>query len=927
MMKRIALLALYLLLYSIYAYSQDCKYSAVNPALFLYNTDDVYIKPLYKYNKGKNLIKPNPTVYPWESYLENGMPNVIMDNDNNLSIYISSWVVYSSTPPSKMGVMVYTNNTGNVETWTRPNAGLYWYNPGGTTADAKISSEYKSGYKSTNIVAVDIESFGIYDDNEVTQKPIKLIYLPQRESGNKIIAGYEMDKTFDSQGVLQGFSSMKRDRISSQKKYTFKFINGDTHMNYLKQDGKYYFVSRLNAKRSALKPGESVPFSPDPRKRYRRETITEIGSQLTSKNVDFNIALDMSTSQWEPYSMQPVRLPGFDKDIWWGLVTMFGTDGDAEVQHKQRTELAISNDGINWRYLKPGVPFLDNGTDPLSDDYGCINIGKPVLNTRLSENPLDVFYFYAASNIRHVAGRNPGISLAMGKNGKMAGLKAEQTAKTFYSMEPKSYSYLSPSNLPKFSIYEAFKVGSSFYPYILADVTEDPRGKILTQLNSYAAVLMYAYDSTKDHGLGTYIGGSLGSSVQGTSVVNDDYAAVGFVSGGIDGNSKQLLLLYLKNYSNKHPKEIVSVKSFPEFPVVLQGLVKNAVLYGIMFKKGAQADNPPLDLTSASSFKGGDLWSYRPVTPSSPCYTMDLKNEKKLPNQKLPSENEMGSIALKVKPRASSHIQTVMRMYGDDNNDMAIYLNPSGSFQYLLRKDGLSFANMTISPPSGKSFADKEVVITLEAVKNADRKYGKAKPEESAVLRVSCPDIGFDSFAQQEVLWNWKHGAGSITPSDSANARAFAYLSFSAFIPGMDKISIGGRNSNCDDPFTGSIYNVELTKKLPAGSSDFYNNDQSTRSLELTDLDEEVTDDINTKFYPNPCNEELHIKLPLIGAQYIKGVVYNTSGKMIMNERLLVNGDSEVCIKTSPIPDGIYIIHLYSENSAWQCKRKVIVQH
>ena len=68
----------------------------------------------------------------------------------------------------------------------------------------------------------------------------------------------------------------------------------------------------------------------------------------------------MSTLRWEPYSMQPVRLPDFEKDIWWGLVTMFGTEGDVEVQHKQRTELAISNDGINWKYLKPGIPFLDN---------------------------------------------------------------------------------------------------------------------------------------------------------------------------------------------------------------------------------------------------------------------------------------------------------------------------------------------------------------------------------------------------------------------------------------------------------------------------------------------------------------------------------------------------------------------------------------
>ena len=66
-------------------------------------------------------------------------------------------------------------------------------------------------------------------------------------------------------------------------------------MNYFKHNGKYYFVSRLNGKRSALKQGETLPLRPDARKRYRRETVTEIGSQLVSKNVDFTIALDMST--------------------------------------------------------------------------------------------------------------------------------------------------------------------------------------------------------------------------------------------------------------------------------------------------------------------------------------------------------------------------------------------------------------------------------------------------------------------------------------------------------------------------------------------------------------------------------------------------------------------------------------------------------
>lgn len=912
-MNRFTLLILYLyggLFVPVYSQNEQ-KYSAVNPALFLYTVDDVYIKPLEKYDNGKNIIKPNPATYPWEARLENGMPNVIRDQNGNLSIYISSFISFAAKPPSKVGALVYTNNTTNIKNWQRPDAGLYWYNPSGTTADEKISSVFRSGYQATNIVAVDIESLGIYDDYEITNKPIKLIYLPQRESGNKMIAGYEMDKTFTDKGVLSGFSTMKNDRVSNQKKFIFKFINGDTHMNYLKQNGKYYFVSRLNAKRSALKAGETLPLKPDNRKRYRRETITEVGSQLVSKDVDFNIALDMSTTQWEPYSMQPVRLPGFENDIWWGLVTMFGTEGDEQVQHKQRTELAISNDGVNWRYLKPGTPFLDNGTDPQSDDYGCINIAKPILNTRFSSNPIDVYYFYAASNMRHVAGRNPGISLALGKYGKMAGLKADQTPKKFYSMEPTNHA-ITVDDMPKFSFYNAFREGGDFFPYILADVTDDPRGKTLNQLNSYAAILIYAFDPNRDHGKGKLLGGTLGSSVQGSRTISDNYEAVGFTSSGMDGNSKEMLLAYLKSYSELHPQEIVSIKNFPEIPVVFEATMKNSVLYGIKFKKGNQAEEASVDLTAASSFTGGNLWSFNPPTPSSPCHTENFGDVERLPNQKLPIEKEIGSIALKVMPKSSTNLQTVMRMSGDDDNNMSIYYNSSGSFQYVLEKDGLFFASMIVQPPAGKTFVNKEVILTFESVKNDSRKYGKAMKEESAVFRVSCPAINFDKVVQQDIIFNWKHPAGSVTAADSANARAFAYLGFSAFIAGMDKISVGGKNSNCDDPFSGSIYQVEVAEKLPSGSSDFWNN-TTTRSAQafVADIDTNEMGSTYVSVYPNPIKKNgiLHLEVGAEQIQYARIELIDFSGRILKDMDVSIQeGKNNFDIDVQGIVPGSYLL-------------------
>lgn len=99
-----------------------------------------------------------------------------------------------------------------------------------------------------------------------------------------------------------------------------------------------------------------------------------------------------------------------------------------------------------------------------------------------SEHPLlhkSVGYllFYAASNIRHVKGRNPGISLAIGKYGKMAGLKAENTPKNFYSMEAATYP-ISVDDMPKFSMYNAFREGSSFSLIFLPMLLMIPGGSL-----------------------------------------------------------------------------------------------------------------------------------------------------------------------------------------------------------------------------------------------------------------------------------------------------------------------------------------------------------------------------------------------------------------------------------------------------------------
>lgn len=908
------LLILFLVSITSLLYAQDRHFSAVNPALFSYTTDDVFINPPQKYNNGVHLMSPDPQHFPWEERLENGMPNVLVDANGNVSVYFSSFIVFSPTPPSKVGVMVFTNTTPNFTSWIRPNVGLYWYNANGKTADEKISATYKSDYQNTNLVAVDIESLGIYDDGSAS-KPMKLIYMPQREFQYKYLGAYEMERNFTSEGVLSGFAELKNDRLQKQKVFTFRNINADTHMNWMKHNGKFFFTSRVNSRRSALKPGETPPFTTDPRKRFRRSTITEVGEQIVSKKLDFNVVLDYSTKQWEPYGMQPFRLPGFEKDVWLGLVTMYGVEGYSEIEKKQRTELAISNNGKDWYYLKPGTPFLNNGTDSQADDFGCINIATPVYNTKLhgERNPNDPFFFYASSRIRHEEGRNPGISLAMAKYGKLAGLQST-SEKVFYSMSPLTTPGLAASDMPQFSVKNAFAVNAKFYPFILGDITDDPTGKMLTQLNSYVSVRMFTYNPADSHGLGYCLGGTLGSSKPGTHTVSDDYMAIGFVSAGIDGTTKEGILKYLKAYSDLEPSKIISFKDFQEIPVVFETRIKNATFYGVKFT-GADDETVSMDLEKANEYKPLGIWNFKPSTPTLvDCHIEDFSGNERIPNQVIPTQMESGSIAIKVNPKSASYDQTIFKMFGDDDNYISMDYLTNGGFRYHLVKEGTDYLNMQIAPPSGKSFQGKDVVLTIEAVKQGDRKYDKTYNEETTIMRVNCQSLNFEKVLTQEIIWNFRRDMP--TPVDSCYARGYAYLPFSAFVSNMNKLVVGGGSESCGNKFTGSIYQVEIAEKLPSGSSDFWNN-AVAKSIQITDTNtyREKVNYVNV--YPNPLrkNQMLQLKAYVEQEQNAYIRLIDFSGRILKTFNTdICSGENNLNLDIQGIDSGSYILVIESND-------------
>ncbi len=798
------------------------NFSAVNPGLFLYNTQDVHIHPPTKHNNGKNIITPTPATYPWEKNLGNGMPNVIVDNGGHLSMYVSCFLIPSPVPWSKVGVMAYTNTSTDPAVWTRPDAGLYWYNAQDSVVETRLSPVYQPGYQTTNVVAVDIESLGIYEDTDQgAEKPFKLVYLPQREKFNQLIAGYEMSRDFTQSGILSGFTQMKQDRKTRQIEFGYDFINGDTHMGYLKQNGNYFLFSRINAKRSTLRPGETLPFPPpaDPRDRYRRETVTNIGKTLSSGHYDFDVALDRSSNGWEPYSLQPFRFPEFRSDIWWGIATMFGSTALPDVSSRQRTELAISNDGLHWQWLRPGIPFLDNGDDPQSDDHGCINMGKPILAGKYSSSPEDLLYYYVASKQRHVGGRVAGVSLAIGKYGKWAGLSSGATEKQFVSpVLPSGTKYLTA----KISLYEALRHNAIYTPGILADVTEDPRGKRISELNSYAKVSIFAYDKdesgTADF---TLLAGSMGSSQQGTGNISDEYESVGTVDG-TDLHTKSLLFDYMKKRADK-TRHIISLKDdMQAVPVIFDARVKNATFYGIRFKSGSGNQSDILSTEEVSSYRGKRYWDYRPSTPTMPCHTEYFDIGEHIPNEFNPTTTPKGTIAVKMTPlTATSRWQTILRIHGNYDNNIGLYYMPDGSVFYQMMTHGTEFASMKIYPPEGNTFLGKEIIVTVEALNANERKYATETKEDATVLRVSCPALQFEKTVQQDILWRWKRDVP--TEADKANARCFAYAQFSAFVSDLNKVTVGAADEDCNLRFYGSIDQVEIAETLPStAGNDFW---------------------------------------------------------------------------------------------------------
>lgn len=948
------------------------RFSAVNPTLFLYSTDDVYINVPTKHNNGAHLVAQNKTSYLWEDAWDNGYPNVFVTPTGNVAAYLS---IFTFLDPAKKNSQVgveflKTNNAlGN---WARPGLGILHYDPSASAAD-RVNTNGQG--ENTNLVVKKIETVGITDDNG----ELKMVYRPHGKDAQgapifngRTYHGYKTSKSFDANEAFSfftGTSPFNSNYTQLQNNIDAAFISGDSHSKVYSTgtdiDTKNYFTTRLRPVAETAVPGyqpnSNHPTSPtiaDERKQWRRSYAVEIDPNFGNSKHELIPLLDPQANGAEPYSLQPYRLNGFEGDIYWGLVTMYDNDckfncwpntngswpsPSARKWDTQWTELAISTDGKNWKYLKPGTPFIPNGDQQgktNADDQYTVNVALPVSGTQFHDAnyPEEQYYFYVSSKEKHKASnRKGGISLAKGDYGKMAGLISSSGEKTFQSMNPMNPALYPTTpqlnDLPKISLVELVNMdfNSSIVPFgILSDVDDYIPGTAnLSNLPSdYVRVDIYTAEIVPgSNGKGSLLIGAFGNNAGG-SVHSKTYESVPYGVSYTRGannyqttsNSKQLIFNHLYKIANTSgTPQVVKLSDYTEVPVILEAKVKAATFYG--FQLG---DNGfPLSTDEASDFNPQNpVYSFQPTNTtfggSNRCSEMTQPQSiaTPLPNQVAVTDLHQGSIAIKVRPSQANPTaeQFIFGLWGDDNNHIAITYGTDGKYHYRVKKDGLNFVSLSIAPGdvSVSSFQNQTATITIETANISKYpNYQSGTPGPPTIPRSILPNF------RVKVGSHSKIDVPSITfqntvPKDSADARIKKYDLFASFLPTLNKVVIGyNGNGSCSGGFQGNIYGIEVSSELPT-NGDFYDSDlESLLIMEDTpntfvSNPKVVSDELTV--YPNPASEYINVSFSIPESQVVQLTLLDMNGKVVSRlwNRNMDAGIYNFSFQANMIPPGLY---------------------
>lgn len=331
---------------------------------------------------------------PWESFIENGYPNVFFDPlVNKYRCYYTSYLYDDeealASQTYKQQVMengkritgiLYAESENGYD-WHKPDLGIVRY----------------QGSCDNNIIAVNTHGAGILLD----------IADPDPSRRYKMISR-------NDQGPLNIFVSFSSDGLHFGEWITVidnRACPGDTH-NFVIRDlvsGKYVLYTRM--------------FS------HELRTVARFVSDDFIHWTDAREVFRGLNTDDQVYSMPVFCQSGY----YWGLAHMFHF-GDQSKSHYDHVdvELTFSTDGIHWQRVAPGIPFISNGIHE-SYDSGCCYTSVPVTDG------MEYRFYYMGGDGTHYSFRKTGLCLGTVQKNKLVGVTADQGDDYIYEIRNMSF--------------------------------------------------------------------------------------------------------------------------------------------------------------------------------------------------------------------------------------------------------------------------------------------------------------------------------------------------------------------------------------------------------------------------------------------------------------------------------------------------------
>ncbi|MBL9153682.1 MAG: hypothetical protein JNK37_14405 [Verrucomicrobiales bacterium] len=286
---------------------------------------------------------------PWENSLNNLYPNVLWDEEEQVFKLWYKCVLADPEAIAKMDGPSTVHDVGWYLLYANSRDGLSWEKPA-------LGLHAYGGDRNTNIVARDTPNVGVFKDAREPDpsRRYKMVY----DVGlGKLRARFSADGIHWGEPVeMQGFSSK----------------NGDTHNNAFwdAKSGKYLWFTKLYLGERLVARAESDDF-------------------LHWKNN----GLVLRSGTAEGRDSQTYCLPVFRYgSVYLGYVMMYRLGHGRMVE----CELAWSPDGLEWRRVFPGTPFIPRGAEG-SFDSQCIYAmaGPPIAQGG------DLLIYYGGDDFPH----------------------------------------------------------------------------------------------------------------------------------------------------------------------------------------------------------------------------------------------------------------------------------------------------------------------------------------------------------------------------------------------------------------------------------------------------------------------------------------------------------------------------------------------